>query len=555
MAMMTLISLRLLCLLIALTAILDCSVTATTATEKTVVSLVGQGSTMNVELPDSITVLTETNFNAYVFPKKSNRRRAWFILCYSPWCSHCRMMIPQFINASIQLEAGSISHSSFGMVDITKNLGLVNRFEVQQYPTLLYTTGKGQQWHEFRGGHSQDIFMQFAAYLQHAVDTGSFSEDVTDVDRFSQVEAQRNSSRVPCYIYVPAGSHSRPGNQNTSIWSQVIDGAASTSNIFFAVIYEAEQAANWEEAASPAYKAVVAAAKRCIAAQQTHGPDGEVLIVATDRFRDLQCYGGEWVEPAKEAAAGLSGSTDAGSSGAVTSHQMELYLSVRGFHAVEEVSSTMFSTLAVQEANYLGLLIVNGSVSEKDQGFLHVLQTVTQEWNAAIEVAGPMSVEAELRMPRVSWAYADCTLQDSWMPRFRIQESDLPAVLLVDTRRERFFKMKTRVPRFEVVKKQLPWHIGGEQQQLISQFMKDVMSGVYGAEKSSYAGNVAEFLSHYPGFEKLYELLNYEDFAFVIVCFALGFFTFLLVIGLAVEPLMEWQTERKRKAMEKQKKD
>ncbi|KAG5466715.1 hypothetical protein LSCM1_00888 [Leishmania martiniquensis] len=523
-----------------------------------VLELISGGSTATYRLPDSMVVLNDANFESYLFPSKPAAPRAFLFLCYSPWCLHCKYLLPLFLNASMQLDLMRVPHSNFAVVDAQKNTAVSAYFQVERFPTLLYTTGKGKQWHVYEGGNTQEGFMQFSAYLQHAVVSGSFSEDVTDVARFTEVEERSGTARVPCYVYVPATSSSAPENQHTARWSHAIDGAASVSNIRFAVIYEKAQAAGWAEHASEKYKKVVEKAKACVAAGMARGPEGEALVVFSDRYRVPRCYSGPWLEERRAAMPSKHSSRWSTADGAITmSAPLENFLALSGFHAVEGASSAMFTTLAQFPKNYLGVLMTDRPIDDKDTEFVPVLREIVQAANDALEHkhGSDLPVAKEMRIPRVSWSYIDVVQYEVWRSRYDVQLDELPAVVIIDTKRDRFFKMRTRVPRFEAIKRDTPWKIGGEQHQLIAQFAQDVLADVYKAQKLSVAGAVAEYLSHYPGFAYLYEALNYEDFVFDAVVMALSFFSFLLFLAIVMEPLMEWYRARSTKKPPKAKMD
>ncbi|CAJ1034601.1 Thioredoxin, putative [Leishmania lindenbergi] len=519
--------------------------------------LIFEGSTTTYKLPDSIVVLNNANFEPYLFPSKHATPRAFLVLCYSPWCSHCKALLPQFLNATLQLDLMRVPHSTFAVVDVQKNTAVSEYFNVERFPTLLYTTGKDRQWHLYEGSNTQEGFMQFSAYLQHAVDNGSFSEDVTDVVRFNEVEESSGTTRVPCYVYVPATSTSTPENQRTASWSHAVDGAASVSNIRFAVIYEKSQAEGWVEHAGEKYKKVVEKAKACVAARKAGGPEGEALVVFSDRYRAPRCYSGPWVEKRSVAKTSKSRTGQTAGDTMAMSTSLENFLALHGFHAVEDASSAMFATLEHYPKNYLGVVMTNRPINDKDTEYVPVLREIAQAANDALEKehGRDLSIEEEMRIPRVSWSYIDVVEYEMWRSRYDVELDQLPAVMIIDTKRDRFFKMRTRVPRFEAIKLNTPWRIGGEQHQLIAQFAQDVLADVYKAQKLSVAGAVAEYLSHYPGFAFLYETLNYEDFVFDVVVMALGFFSFLLFLGIVMEPLMEWHDGRSKKEAHKAKRD
>lgn len=544
-------ALRTLTLLVVLAATLACATvrgSEVVDNTKETLELFSEGSSTVYTLPASMITMDDATFEGYLFPKTRTTPRAFLAVFYSPWCPHCKSLLPDFINASQQLDRLGIPHSIFAVCDVQSNRKVLEYFKVNKFPLIIYTTGKGRQWHTYEGANTQASFMQFSAYLQRALEMGSFSEDVTDVARFNEVEAMASGGlRVPCYIYVPRTSPSRPENQREAPWSQAIDGAASVSNIRFSVIYEATQAEDWAEHASADYRAIVEAAKACVAAGKANGPDGEELVVATDRYRTPKCFAGTWVERQSKDAPG--------NATLAISTTLEHFLALHGFHAVEDASASMFDTLVRLPRNYIGVVMSPDPIDAKDEKFVPVLREITQAENEALERqhGGDITTEAEINAPRVSWAFIDAGSYGVWRSHYAVEMTDLPAIVIIDTKRDRFFKMRTRVPRFEEIKLDTPWQIGGEQHQLIQQFARDVLAGVYKAEKLSLAGWVAETFSQYPGFSLIYEMLNYEDFVFDAVIMVLGFFSFLMFLAIVVEPLLEKYEECKKQQQQQPK--
>lgn len=492
-----------------------------------------------VAIPDSITILNEQNFDAYVFPegRKASPRegtetklpQAWFIFVYAPWCQHCRGIMPQFINASIYLDVAAPTDggaSRFAVLNAQKNLQLAERFNVEHFPTLLYTTGRGRQVHQFDGGHSFDSFVQFAVYLQRAAVAGSFADDVSDPQRFAAVEAESGLYRVPFYIYVPASSPVNPDNKREALWLDVINGVASIGNCRFGVLYEASAPAVVPENATT-YAAVVQAAKACVAAGDGSGPGGEVLLSTSDRFRTPQCYNGPW----------LSKAQDGKEDGLGTANPLLVqYITVNGFRAVEELNGGMFSVLGKQDMNFLGLLVHQGPLDQADPNYLPVLREMVQRAN---EATRDVPVEEALQVPRVTWAYIDGSLYSFWRTRYKIEEAEMPAVLLVDPIRNRLYRARNFEPNFELIKRDVPWALYGPQQQALERLVGAALSGSHYGEKLSTVGWLAERLSYLPGWSQVYGILAYDDFTFMIVVAATSFFVFLLFVGVMLDPMAE----------------
>lgn len=501
-------------------------------------------------IPGTVTTLNTANFDAYVFANKTTATgvpQSWFVFIYAPYCTHCKAIMPQFINASLLLEHElKVPHARFGLLNAQANVKLNDRFGVTAFPTFVYTTGSGRQtWHRFEGGHSTDSFIEFAVYVQKAVESGSFADDVTDVKRFAAVEAETGGFRVPFYVYVPKDSASTAGSQRGSEWSIAVDGAASIGNARFGVIYERDLSPTWraDAAASSSFLEVVETAQRCKASGAASGPGGEVLVSHSDRFRAPQCFRGEWLTAANQTLK--SGST-VYEQPRQLSPLLEKYITVNGFRAVEELNTGMFSVLTKQEVNYLGLVVSDGPLEQSDKGFLPALREMIQSTNEARAATNATTAEA-LAAPQVTWAYVDGALYEAWRERYRIDMEELPAFLIVDTVRNRVFRARTRIPEFEKIKRDAPWALQGPQRTMLEQLEKHVLADKYWGEKMSIIGSLAERLSRAaPPLAWLYRFIKYDDFGFVMVIFALSFFVFLAFIAVIAEPAMERSLERDR---------
>lgn len=482
------------------------------------------------QVPETVEFLTEERFDAYVFAKRE-RPQSWFILFFAPWCEHCRALIPQFFNASALLEheVGS-PHARFAIVNSQRQPRLMSRFRITTFPTLVYTTGREEHWHHFQGGRSTDSFVEFAVYLQRAVDAGSFADDVSDMHRFAAVEAESGAFRVPFYVFVPRESTSTREHQRSAAWSLAVDGAASIGNARFGVLYERDISPAWREEGGAVFVEVVEAALRCKSQGLASGPAGEVLVSRSDRFRGPQCFSGPWLTTAGEAAA-------AGAEPQPRLHPLlERYITVNGFRAVEEVNSGLFSILGQQRMNYLGLIVYDGPLEQTDQNILPVIRDMVQTANE--KLVGVPTEEA-LETPQVTWAYINGAVYELWRSRYNIKMQELPAFLLVDTVRNRMFRTRTRLPEFEKIKREVPWAVDGPQRRLLEEFVADVLAEKYWGEKQSLLGYMSERLTYYRALRWVYARLGYDDLIFMAVTLASCFFAFLMFIAFVAEPWME----------------
>ncbi|ORC84114.1 putative protein disulfide isomerase [Trypanosoma theileri] len=518
-----------------------------------------------------VTLLDDT-FDAYVFPKEERvKPQAWFIFFYAPWCAHCKSLLPQFTNVSRLLRESGLPHAKFALVNAVKNKALASRFNVETYPTFVYTTGKEKQWYKFNGGYSADSFAQFTVYLQRGVDAGSFADIVSDPRTFMQVEKEMIGMRVPMFVYVPptnAGPKDIPSRQRESRqarWNTAIDAAISLGNIRFGVLYADDIPADWAEqvGSSSSFAAILTAVRKGC---KGTGPNGEIFIVYSDAYRTPQCYEeSPWLA---EEDKNNKDKNKKNENGLVELHpQFAAYLTYNGFRAVEEVTGSFFSVISSFNHHFLGLLLTNGTLSQSDTTMMPVLRDIVQAKNEKRLTTATIdgdhhhdnttntnttnTVGNGKSNRRISLAHADTLTQPVWKFRYHVESNELPAFIVVDPRRDKVYRLRVHSPRFEEIKLNIPWKIGGEQQTIITQFLQDVEEGQMQGEKMSFMGDVAEFLLHLPGMEFVYEKLGYDDALFVTMFFGFGFFAFIMFIAVVVEPIMERRMKEQAKKAKK----
>ncbi|ESL11735.1 hypothetical protein TRSC58_00508 [Trypanosoma rangeli SC58] len=490
---------------------------------------------LDTDIREDVVELGSEGFDVNVFPSGEKQRKwPWFILFYAPWCAHCKTLLPQFANSSRLLSQSGTPHAQFAVVNAVKHHELAARFDVHEYPTFIYTTGKQDRWHRFHGGHSMDSFVQFGIYLQRSVEAGSFADVVSDPLHFHQVEAQMADGRVPMFVYVPAKGTPAAGLRRAEArdaqWNIAVDTVASLGNIRFGVIYGDDVPADWETRGSRTYATIIEAGRSC----KGTGPGGEVFIVSTDAYRRPQCYeGGSWfVDPDKGEGA-------AKGAGAYTIHpSFEAFVTQHGFRAVEEMTPGLFSVISGLNHHYVGLIVTDGPLAQTDTTMMPVLRAVVQDRNEVRASA----VGGEEPRRRISLAHADGRSRSVWRMRYHIEPEEVPAVVVVDPRRDKVYRLRRHTPHFEDIKTQLPWRLGGEQQKIIATFLDDVEKGKAVGEKMTFIGDVAEYLLRLPGMEFVYEMLGYEDALLITMVFAFSFFGFLLFLALVVEPIVERRT-------------
>ncbi|AAZ11217.1 disulfide isomerase, putative [Trypanosoma brucei brucei TREU927] len=532
---------------------------------------------------DTIPLLNDDTFDSYVFSKGSNdkegrKRGPWLIFFFAPWCGHCKAALPKYADANLQLAKLGVQHARFATVNAVKSPELALRFRVKVYPTLIYTTGKAENWHVYRGALTPETLMKFATQLHLAGTVGSFADLTSSPDEFVRAHRQDMGRRVPMYVYLPpTGSRSAnaphqreelvPGqhgvgegegqqgvqaNNSKSIheekhmqkqdrlsdarearWNVAVDAAASMEKIRFGVIYGDDVPSAWAETGITPYIAVLEAAQRC----KGSGPDGALVLVDSDAYKQPQCYEGPWFEesvniPQKSGAESVT---------PLLHPSFIAFFMLNGLHAVERASSSLLSAVTTTNHHYLGLLITNGPITQTDTNMLPALREVVQERNEARRAVA-VGLEPQRR---VSLAYVDGRTHEAWRTQYKVKLEELPAFVVVDPRRNKVYRLRRHTPHFEVIKFFLPWPRGGEQQSVIVSFIADVERGVAVGEKMTFVGEVAEHLLRLPGVEFLYEVLEFEDSLLVVVVLALFVFAIVLLIVLVVEPVFERRADER----------
>ena len=82
----------------------------------------------------NIKILDEESFDEFI--SKGNA----VIDFYADWCGPCKVMAPEFESAASELA----SKVKFGKVDVDKNQGLAQRFQVMSIPTTILFKNKEQ---------------------------------------------------------------------------------------------------------------------------------------------------------------------------------------------------------------------------------------------------------------------------------------------------------------------------------------------------------------------------------------------------------------------------
>nr|CCC47853.1 putative disulfide isomerase, fragment [Trypanosoma vivax Y486] len=492
----------------------------------------------------SVVLLDTETFDAQVFSHNHvdgvHFGKPWLIIFFAAWCGHCRVVLPQFVNASRLLSQNGIPHASFGMVDAVKSRELVARFKIRSYPTLLYTTGKGNNCHVFQGSRNFERFVSFSIHLQKAADTGSFAEVVSDPERFLSAQKRWRDSRVPMYIYLPPKSSGT--SSVLSVWNVAVDAASSMENIRFGIVHGDAIPSDWKSSRVPSYIAVVKAAMQC----RGRGPDGALLIVDSDAYTKPHCYEGPWFEG--DVETNIDKINDINDSILTLHPLIDRFFTLNGFRAVEEASPTLFFALRRIKNQLLGVLVTNGPISPTDNNMLPVLREVVRKRNEAASAtpSSRLRIIHSCHLGHPSGCitaqsivtYVDGSTQVAWREHYKLKLDELPTFIVIDAHLEKVYKMGTHALHFETIKHTLPWRLGGQQQAVIETFIESVERGEVSGERMTIAGKISDWLLPLPGMDYVHTVLGFEDSLFVLVVLSLAFFVIVLVVVFVVDPLV-----------------
>ncbi|CAM9357918.1 unnamed protein product [Ectocarpus sp. 6 AP-2014] len=104
----------------------------------------------------TVQVLTDGDFERITQASTGATTGDWFVEFYAPWCGHCRKLDGTWTELAEKL-GGEVN---VGKVDATANRGLVKRFGVKGFPTLLFFSHGNL--HKFAGPRKLDSFIEFA---------------------------------------------------------------------------------------------------------------------------------------------------------------------------------------------------------------------------------------------------------------------------------------------------------------------------------------------------------------------------------------------------------
>lgn len=558
-----------------------------------------------IEIESSLIVeLNSDNFYSYVFPQLSANvsshdgisqssnatveREAWFIFVYAPWCRHCKYAAPHLINASRFLYLVRQPHARVGILNSDKNDDLVKRLGVHGFPTMIYTTGQGKRWYEYRSSRDLTYLIRFLPHLYNVAKIKSSVINASDPESFKQFEENTRVEDATgakrsrfFYVFVPRSGPSvnmTPENQHLTQWSAVLDSMVGMDSARVAAIYERylPPAAMHDNAAGAHAKGsvvpekatrlgssmvrfgfdeVVRAARECVARNLTRSTEGVVLLATSDRLPHPTCYRGWWtVRPSTEPALHRYTSTeDEVQQGTIDESDLlhfrphtdlSTFIHDNKMSAISQVALNrlMFSNDG-STSYYLGLLVLSSNAQQStNEQYVSAMHAIVQRINERLanqSVGAPIptltaSSLTSTSSPSITWMYAEDASDLAVLNYLSLNPAqNLPAVVIVDLTYNHFYKISTQVPRFEAIKDlHEAWHEGGEAAELIEMFTRNVLMKKYWSEKSSWLSRIAEALTMIPGLGKLHRLMDRDDMMFV--CLVLGLTVAALFLFMAI---------------------
>jgi hypothetical protein len=106
--------------------------------------------------------LTDENFEHLTQASSGQTTGKWFVNFSSPKCPHCVKLYPVWNELAEQMKSDPESSVLIGIVDISQNPKLVNRFQIKSMPTLYFFANGGMYEYEPHRSRSVQEFVLFA---------------------------------------------------------------------------------------------------------------------------------------------------------------------------------------------------------------------------------------------------------------------------------------------------------------------------------------------------------------------------------------------------------
>ena len=477
--------------------------------------------------------LTDENFDDVVFSRSDPSRAVPFIVFfYAPWCGHCKAAKPFYYNASEYLMSNpeyAKRSAMFALVDATSNPKLSAKYSIKSFPTLVYSIRSNV--YRYEGGRGINELVQFATYLFHGFQLGSFADDVSDPVRFENVDIEA-PGRAAFVFYIPrtappSSQVNRGVNGVISSWLQIVESLISVGKTRYAVLFE-ENIPKQVSGTHAMFSKVVDAAKK--ASRHERGPGGEVLVLLSDAYDGPVVFSGPWEEELAEES--VKGATDQ-----FRSHPaLRRWVDENSFLAVEPITYETYGILGKRKG-LMAIFVSFGPTNQNDVNFLPVLRHIVRSRNkkrlAALQ-AQEAGTSSEVAAPLMNFTFAtlDGALFQAWCEQYGLPSSDFPAFIAVNIKQEVVFHSKSVVPELASALKDMPWELNGVQHRLIENFLDAVEQGAILGDRTTTIGHMAEVALRVPLLHYAHKLLGEDDTVFVTVLGMLVFFVFVIFLAL-----------------------
>jgi Thioredoxin domain-containing protein len=105
--------------------------------------------------------LTDENFEHLTQASSGQTTGKWFVNFSSPKCPHCIKLYPVWNELAEQMKSDPESSVLIGIVDISQNPRLVNRFQIKSMPTLYFFANGGMYHYEPQRSRRVEDFVFF----------------------------------------------------------------------------------------------------------------------------------------------------------------------------------------------------------------------------------------------------------------------------------------------------------------------------------------------------------------------------------------------------------
>jgi protein disulfide-isomerase A1 len=107
-----------------------------------------------------VLVLDESNFDTTIAEHESGI----LVEFYAPWCGHCKKLAPEYKKAATKLMDETNGRARLGMVDVTEEKELAERYDIKGFPSLkFFRNGDVDDYVDYDGGR---VEREIVAYMK-----------------------------------------------------------------------------------------------------------------------------------------------------------------------------------------------------------------------------------------------------------------------------------------------------------------------------------------------------------------------------------------------------